>query len=305
MVRVSNYALHTVSLANMQAVQSRLAEHNVAISSGKVAQRYSGIAPESGRLVNLESLLQELNQFKENNDLVDTRLQAMESATSQMFDIASQIRTQLVQAMNPGNAEVMPLNELAQSLLEQVGSLLNTEHNGRHLFAGSKTNTPPVDLNAAGFLPPPAVPSTADTLYYQGDATQLSTRADENVTVNYGVTADETGFEELIRALHIAANVTTAPVPDTNRINEALRVAELAVNDIPPIIARIGGSRAALESATKSHDDRMLYTQQTISDLENVDVTEAITLMSQDEITLEASFAMLAQMRSVSLLNFL
>ncbi len=305
MIRVSSLAMHTMSLANLQLVQSRMAEQSIAISSGKVAQRYSGVGLDAGRLVNLESLQHELDQFVRNNNLVDDRLQAMETATSNLFDIATEIRTKLVQALNAGNAEVMPLNQIAQSLLEQVASLLNTEHNGRRLFGGSVTNVAPVDLNAAGFNPPPAVPSAADTLYYQGDATKLSTRADDNLTVTYGVTADEAGFEQLIRTLHIAANVTTSPVPNMGMINEALRVAEQAIENLPTILSKIGASRASLDGANKSHDERMLYAQETISDIENVDITKAITLISADQITLEASFATLAQISRVSLLDFL
>ncbi len=305
MIRVSSLAMHTMSLANLQLVQSRMAEQSIAISTGKVAQRYSGVGLDAGRLVNLESLQQELDQFVKNNNLVDNRLQAMESATSGMFDIATEIRIQLVQALNAGNAEVMPLNQIAQSLLEQVASLLNTEYNGRRLFGGSVTNVAPVDLNAAGFNPPPAIPSAADTLYYQGDTTKLSTRADDNLTVTYGVTADEAGFEQLIRTLHIAANVTTSPVPNLNMINEALRVAEQAIENLPTILGKIGASRATLEGANSSHGERLLYTQETIGDIENVDITKAITLISADQITLEASFATLAQISRVSLLDFL
>ena len=96
-----------------------------------------------------------------------------------MVDIAANIRTQLVSAINEGNAPASGIDTLAQNMLNQVSSILNVDLDGRHLFAGSKTNTRPVDLNDAAFLVPPATyPSTADTTYYQGDAELLSVRAD-------------------------------------------------------------------------------------------------------------------------------
>ena len=306
MNRVTDLALQNLTLANLQMLQGRIADRNIQVSTGKISQRFSGIAPDARRLVNLEAVHSELTQFVANNQLADTRLQSMESAVSQIFDIASEFRTTMSQALNTGNVENMALNQTAQNLMEQVASLLNVKENGRYLFAGSKTDTAPVDLKDPNFLPPPAVyPGSADTSYYQGDTQKLSVRADKNLTVTYGVTADETGFEEIIRALHLAATATTNPVPDTTRLNEAMRVVVDAIKDIPQILSRIGAARASLDGANKAHDEALLYAEQTIGDLENVDLTKAITLLTADQNTLQASFAAIAQARNVTLVNFL
>lgn len=306
MFRVTSLAMQTIALSNIAMLQSRVAENSIAISTGKTAQRFSGIPENAGRLVDTEALHAGLDQYIKNNQLTDTRLQAMETSVSQIFDIATEFRKMMTQALNSGNAENMPIGVTAQNMLDQVASLLNVEQNGRYLFAGTKTNTAPVNLNAAGFNPPGTVyPSTADTGYYQGDTTKLVARASESLNVTYGVTANEQGFEELIRALHIAANTTTSPVADTIRLGEAMRLAVEAIDNIPPIISNIGSARATLERANASHDDQMLYAEQTIGEIENVDIAKAITLLTTDQTTLEASFATLVRMQRMSLLDFL
>ncbi len=49
----------------------------------------------------------------------------------------------------------------------------------------------------------------------------------------------------------------------------------------------------------------MLFTEQTIGEIENVDIAEAIARMNVDTITLEASFMVLSRLSELTLLNFL
>lgn len=306
MTRVSTIALQNFSIKTIETLQARMAERSIQVSTNKAAQRFSGIAADARRLVNLKTEHSRLSQFMTNNQLVDQRLQVMETNTTQIFDITTDLRTTLVQALSGGVSTAIPLQDIAQSMLDRIQGLLNVQVGGRYLFAGSITNRPPVDFTDSNYtVPGPAIPSAADKNYYQGDATKLSTRASDNLTLAYGINADETGFEEIIRALQLVITTNTSPPPDEARLSEALRVVNLALDDIPPLVARIGGSRSSLESANTEHDETLLLAERSINDLENVDIVKAITLLSADRLTLEASFAALAQMRDVSLVNFL
>ena len=80
---------------------------------------------------------------------------------------------------------------------------------------------------------------------------------------------------------------------------------EEAVKELPDVVSRIGAARASLETASATHAETLLYTEQGIGEIANTDLAGAITLLSADQTTLEASFAALAQIGRVSLLNFL
>lgn len=305
-MRVSTFAQQSFFLQEMQTLQARIADRNIEITSGKRAQRFAGIHIDAKQLVSVEATHARLTQFVGNNKLVDQRLQEMETATSGLVDIAGEMRTSLLQAINLDNANQMGLDTQAQALLAQVGSLLNTEFNGRFLFAGSKTDTRPVDFTDPGFVPPPSTyPSTANTTYYQGDQQTLKVRVDPNNEIDYGITADDPAIEKLIRGLHLTSTAIISPVPDDTRLNEAVRVLEEALAELPVLVSSIGVTRGTIETANKQHDETMLYAEQSIIDLGTTDVTEVITLLAADQTTLETSFAALAQMSRVSLLNFL
>jgi flagellar hook-associated protein 3 FlgL len=302
--RVATSAQQELMMSNIRALQSRVADTMIQASSGKVSQQYSGIAPDAKRLVGLEATDASLNQYVANNTLIDQRLQSMETNTSQAMDIASQLKSLLVQATSTGNAQNMGLDSTAKTLLDQVGSLLNVKLDGRYLFAGSATDTAPVDLTALA-APPSTYPSTADTSYYNGDGVTLSTKAGPNLDINYGVKADEPGFEELIRSLKLVSTAVLSPNPDMARLNEALDVVNKAIQDIPNITAKIGAARAGLTTANAAHGEAQQYVEQNITGIANVDVTDAITRLSADQTNLQASYATIAQLSNVSLLNYL
>lgn len=302
MDRVANFAQHQRNLAHILDAQKRLNDGQLQISSGKIAQQYSGVARDARRLVNMESSHVRTTQFISSNKLVDQRLQSMETNVSQIFDLVTQYKTLIINALNSDNSADLAMPVQSQSLMDQITALLNTEQDGRYLFAGTRTDAKPVDQ--AGLPATYTIPTSDGDAsgYYVGDATQLAVQADDNFTVTYGVTADETGFEQAIRAMHM---VVIGPPNDRATLDEALRVINQAIDGVSDIRTQIGASRAALENVNARLGDFLTFTEQTISDLENTDVTEVITNMNSDQVGLEASYAIISRLSNLSLTQFL
>ena len=302
MTRVTNFAQHQRNLSHILDAQKRLNEGQLQISSGKRSQHYSGVARDARRIVNVEAGHIRTTQFIANNKLVDQRLQTMETNVSQVFELVTQYKTLIIKALNADNSSDLAMPLQTQALMEEVTALLNMEQDGRFLFAGSRTDTRPVDQPG---LPAIYTIPTADgdsSGYYVGDATSLTVQADENFTVSYGITAGDLGFEQAMRAMHM---VVIGPPNDRATLNEALRVIDQAVNGVSDIRTKIGASRAALENVNSRLDDFLLFTEQTISDLENTDITKVITNMNSDQVAVEASFAVISRLADLTLTRFL
>ncbi len=305
MTRVADYAQTILTQANLARAQARSTDLNIQISTGKKAQRYSGIATDARRLVSLESAHAKISQYMKNIKAVDVRLQTMESSISGAFDLAVAFQVTLVNALNSENANDMPLAQEAQDRLATLAGLLNVKQDGRYLFSGGRTDIAPVDINDPNFVTPPGTyPSSADTSYYQGDSKLLSVRADDDVTITYGVTAADPAVEKLVRALHLTATLGAGAV-DKARLQESLRLVKEAIDELPQVRSRIGTAQNMLEATSAKHENFLLYTEKTLSDIENVDVTEAAVKLSAVQTTLEASFAVLARTNNLSLLRFL
>ena len=302
MTRVANFAQHQRNLAHILDAQRRLNEGQLQISSGKKSQQYSGVARDVRRIVNVEAGHVRTTQFMSNNKLIEQRLQTMETNVAQVFELVTQYKTLVINALNANNSSDLAMPIQTQALLDEVSALLNVEQDGRFLFSGTRTDTRPVDQTGlpAGYVIPTSDGDASG--YYVGDTTKLTVQADENFAVTYGVTADDLGFEQTIRAMHM---VIIGPPNDRATLDEALRVIDQAIDGVSDIRTQIGASRAVLENVNSRLDDFLLFTEQTISDLENTDITKVIINMNSDQVAVEASFAVISRLADLTLTRFL
>lgn len=302
MTRVATLAQHTQLNSLISRTQSKLADFNLQIVSGKNSQDYKGIAADASRLISLETSHTRVSQFIKNNNDADRIMNTMESHVARIFDVMTDFKTLLVDGLNASNAAELNMTSQAQEMLEEVAALLNVQEAGRYLFSGSMTDTPPVDLTT---LPVSYVLPTVDgasSAFYQGDTQQHLIRAAENFDVTYGVHAGEQGFERVIRSLDVM--VKGGPI-DRTTMEHSLSIVNQTLDDLPDIRTRIGTSRSAIEGTNQMHNEFILFTEQAISDIENVDLTKAVTLMNSAQVSLDASFLSLARLGELSLMNFL
>lgn len=306
MTRVVNLAQHNLIMSYIRDTQTRVQDTQIQMASGYKSQTYSGIAPDARQLLNLASSKARIDQYQANNKTVDLRLQTMETSTAQVIDAATQLKTLLTNALNASNANDLAVGTQAQNLLNEVAKQLNVKIGDRYLFAGSKTDTAPINLSAPGYSAPPTVyPSVADTGYYQGDSVVMTTRAADDYDLSYGVNANDPAFEKIIRALQLTATVTTTPTLDRDRLQDALTLATDAIGGLTTIRSGIGANQNALEATNENHADMSTYMDQSIIDITSVDVTEAASRVAQDQLMLQASYMTISQLSQLSLANYL
>lgn len=160
--------------------------------------------------------------------------------------------------------------------------------------------------------------------YYNGDLLELNHRMDVNRELNLGVNAVDPAFEKAIRAMGIIAQgqFGTAGGLDQNitRVTEALYLLNDALehpapgtppygteqaSDIESVQRLIGTNQKIISDKNKDHLKFIGFLDTQIGDIENIDQSEAITRLLDESRTLQASFQTLAEVRNLSLLNFL
>lgn len=299
MTRVATLAQSAAMLARLISTQARVQARESQIASGKQAQTFAGVARNASRLVSLEGRHVRVSQYVVNNNLVDARLQPMDAAVDTVFQTVSDLRTLILQALNSATGDASPIVQEAEHLLEVVASALNTKHNSRYLFAGSKTSTPPVQVP----VPNPTTFGVTDNNYYQGDSVILTIHVDDDVTLSYGMTADRAGFQQAIAALKAA---TQAGKTNDNELMEtALDLANQALKALPGYRAEIGSLQGTLARLNDSHNAFLLYAENLIGDVENVDIPLAVTQLANDLTLLEASYLTLTRIASLTITRFL
>jgi len=317
--RVSTLAQQQLITSNALRTQRNVNDLQVQIASGKKTQSFSGIAENAGRLVNLKSELSQAEQFIQNITITEKRLDLMAFAMDQIEGIARKARTDFATALNGSEADDIQLSLMAQASLDQIVEIFNTKDDSRFLFSGGAIETKPVNLsNAAYTAPVPGSPpifvQTVETGYYQGDAVVQSTRADDGFSIAYGINADESAFEKLIRTLDNVSNVTfTDPITAQEKtfLTAAMtELTELIDNNgvdktLSELRADIGLDRVILDNIRDKHNDFLQFSKDSIAEIENIDSAEVITSLNFEQIQLEASFTTIARIQTLSLSNFL
>ncbi|OAZ07990.1 hypothetical protein TH4_19515 [Thalassospira tepidiphila MCCC 1A03514] len=186
-------------------------------SSGYKSRNYAGIADSTQRLLNLETEYSRTEQYLRNTTQGKLRLQSMETAVDSMLTIATEMKSLLIQASSAQQADDVNIRNEADQALQQIANLLNTNLDGRFLFAGGRSEEPAVDIEKIGapdnYISKLNTSVTSGALLSSlgvttnGTLQIVSTDVDGNSstsTVNYNAATDD--IDDILDAIN---NVTT------------------------------------------------------------------------------------------------
>lgn len=296
--RIGDFAQADRMTSLLLQTQTRTRLTQAQISTGKVSDRFQDMAPDVERLIDVKVTLQTNQQFQDNNDYTNRKLTVMEAAVSDLFDTATRAQTLAIQRANDGSAFPGMIGPEFESLLDQAVALLNTDMDDRYLFGGSRTDEQPIvlDPNFANFGLP-------DDTYYQGDELDITVRADLNIDVSHSMSANLEGFQELIGGIRglINGDVLDDPVV----LENSLGLIHESLGKIADYQAELGSRQSQLDRINQRHTDAEVYLENRISEIEDVDITEAITRLADDQVLLEGAMATIGRLNQLSLVDFL
>lgn len=297
--RIATFS-QTQSLINStMRTQSAYAQAQTQISSGLKSDSYEGIASDTSQVLNLENQYSTLVTRSELAQSALDRSESMYSAVSSLLDLGNSFLSDLSAAISGVGYEDDSLQTVAEQGLEQIASLLNTQVAGRYLFSGSATNSAPVDLDSyTGAL---SSPSTADTSYYTGNDYIQSVTLSDGFTLDYGVTADNEAFEEIIRAFSLASNNPS----DETALTEAYELLSNALDDLAVLNADISQGSQTLDQVIDDQLSELNLIDTLISNLTEVDLAEVSVRLEELETQLEAAYSVTTRLLNLNLTDYL
>jgi flagellar hook-associated protein 3 FlgL len=299
-MRVATFAQSDKMITDALRLQAVVANKQVQESSGVLSTDFGGYGSDAQHVVNLQVSVTRAQSYIDAATLADSKVQVMYSAVGSMTDILSQLRSQLSAASTGSTTEANSVISSAQQMLQEMGSLMNTQYDGQYVFAGGRTDTAPVDLTS--FASGTGSTTTADTSYYKGDSEIASVRVAAGESVSYGVTADNSAFEEVMRVLKFVANSTSLSSAD---ITSALDLAGTALDDTAAVQAKLSGAASSIETASARQTEYKSYAESLSSDLTSVDVAAVTAQISTYQSQLTASYSALGKILSLNLSSYL
>jgi flagellar hook-associated protein 3 FlgL len=208
------------------------------------------------------------------------------------------------------NTQGETIQEQAKAVLNQVGGYLNIQTGSGYVFSGSKTTTPPFNLNG---LPDPGTLTTSVGVappngYYEGDAVVAKATIDNNVTLSYGITAANPSIEQFVRVLNYLANAppfNPASSTDVANVTQATAQLNQSVQQLQTLEGTVSLQQGQLSSTLTTQQNALAIAKGNISNIESVDPATAITQLDTLQTQLEASYQAVSMISQLSLVNYL
>ncbi|SHM38121.1 flagellin [Roseibium suaedae] len=294
-MRVATFGQTSTVLQNAMKTQARLAEKQIQESTGLISTDYGGLGSSAGAVASLEVSAARTEASISTAEQALSRIEMIYDALGSMSDLMTDLRAQLSAAsVNTDDT----LQATAEAMLEELTSLLNTQYEGRYLFAGGETETKPVDLSG---LTTTGL-TTEDTNYYQGDDYVQSVRLSSDRSLDYGITADNTAFETAIRTLSYLASATDLTSEDLAAASELLVDAQ---DQILALQSVAGIKASTLETYISDQEDYLATVTDLATTLASVDIAVVAVEAANYKTQLEASYSALGTMTSLSVLDYL
>ena len=331
---ISTAGQNLTRLIQLTDLRYKLNDLERQIVTGKRTDTFSGLGADSQRLQGLRADENELGSFINGGKRVLTRTQLMSSAMDNVDSAALDVIAMFQLQVKEGSVEINDINRVAGDRLDIIHDLMNSNSEGRYLFAGTDISSPPMsspsnlDSTIQGLVDD-WMDGTLTTDQFLSDvqglnngqlgyaptldaAGNVTARIDESVEVDYTVKADDPGMRSIMIGVALAKHLREPGPGDVVTNDDFYKV----FNEIPQIIRDgrgdleqdrfdVGTAYELVNSTINKHKTDQSTLSGIVDDLENVDMTETITKLQTLQTQLTASFQTANIVQSMSLVNFL
>ena len=319
MSRVSSLGTTQFLLQDVLRNQASLFEHQKQTTTGMKSDTYTGISRDVGTLSGAKAILSRSEQFVASNLEVERRMAIYDATLEGLRGVAQEMRDNVLTAVNTDSGIAM--RSQLNNLFDTSVNLLNTRDNGRYVYAGTRTDTPPVKVTTqTGLAAVTADITTTPANVFTNNSLKQNTQIDDNLTMTYGVLGEDVGkdlMESMRRMIRFDdgtenfGQTTGGPFSNplttdqANFLKGELQRLNNTIDTIDKFHAQVGVNMMAMEDVQSRHQHDIGFMKVFISDIEEVDIGEAITKMQQDQVALEVSYRVLSQVSRSTLLDFI
>ncbi|KRP25615.1 MAG: hypothetical protein ABS22_06325 [SAR92 bacterium BACL16 MAG-120322-bin99] len=306
-MKVSTSQIFERAMAQMSAQQSKVANMQTQLATGKQIIRPSDNPDQAGLIQRLSTALNRQDSYASNLGALTSRLKAEESALMTTENIMQRVRELAVQATNDtlSTSDRKIIATEVKALRNELLSLANTQDvSGNYVFAGSMARTKPFAENAQG------------TLVYQGDSNRIMVDISDQrqmqlnrpgsevyssiVRETAGGTSERVGFFSVLDDFSAALDNN-----NTAQMQSSLGEISQLTQNTAVAIADVGSRMAMADFQTDALNDVKARYQQLLSNAEDLDYASAITQLTSEMMSLEAGQSSFAKISQLSLFDYI
>ena len=143
-VNKSMYPVQT-GFSVISQMQQRMSDLQMQLGSGQKSSTLAGMKRDLPMSLSVRTRLDKIEGYSANIETVDLRLSFLDKTMTRFDKIEGEGRTSAVQGQyGTNNINMATLPDLSRARFDEVIEMLNSDVAGRYLFAGTKTDKPPV-----------------------------------------------------------------------------------------------------------------------------------------------------------------
>ncbi|MEZ5542590.1 MAG: flagellar hook-associated protein FlgL [Pseudomonadota bacterium] len=300
-MRISTAQLFQQRVTAMQNQQATLARTELQMSTGKRLVSPSDDPAASLRSLQLHEHQTMNQQYIENIDTAQSRLELEEGTLATGIDLLQRVRELAVNALNAtlSPEDLKTVEVEVRSLMDGLVAVANTRNvSGEFMFSGYQSDTMPFAVDAAG------------TVTYNGDQgrQQLQVSAsrqlpvtDNGMHVFMGVARAAGGTGSVFDVVKDFADALAAGAP----AGETLTDIDVAMDQLTGVRADVGSRLRTAQEQRDINQSFGLVLDRERSDLVDLDYTEAVSKFNRELLALQASQQVFSKVQELNLFNYL
>jgi flagellar hook-associated protein 3 FlgL len=282
-------------LADLNRVSERLTRTQSKIASNREITRPSDDPFNTARALELRTSIESTRQYQRNIQDAQGWQETAEIALADITEAihrARELVTEGATDTTPPEAREAIAQEIDQ-LIESVKQNANATYRGRHVFAGTATNTAPYEMGAN------------DT--YNGSPNDVMRQVGPGVELELGIRATEfLGDGSDGKLLQVLRDVSTHLKTDDGAALQAdLGLLDAKTDEVLGVRALNGARQNRLEAALSRLTEVEGAALQQLSETEDVDIAKAMIEFSSQQAAYQAALRAGASIVQVSLMDFL
>ena len=310
-MRISTNTFIEGSVGRLTDLQSKISKVQQQISSGKRLITPSDDPIAAAQVVEINNSIALNNQFAKNRLQLANNLNQTDVALSNISDVLQNINETILSASNglnsPEDKAVMATT--LQGQFDQLLSLANSSDSaGNYIFGGNNNNSIPFVKNATGqweYL------GSKDNLVVNVDHNSImpSTIVGSDLFANSADPIVDPKKDGIFNQLAIAINALKDPA--TTSTNFDLAISNLASyynltsNQVNSVRSDVGNRLKMIDQLDSLGSSRGLQLTQSLSNLQDLDYTQAISDFSRQQTVLQAAQQTFAQASKLTLFDYL
>lgn len=306
-MRISTNTIYQSGTNRLMDLQNDLSKLNEQISSGKKVRTPADDPVAAARILELTNSQNLNDTYAATRNVAKTSLETYETNMTSITNVILDAQASLVAAGNGAynNQQRVNIASELQGRLDSLIGLANTrDAQGNYMYSGHKTDTVPFVLNTV----------TGD-MDFQGDTSKRALQVDvqRQMPVTYsGSELFQANGNDLFANLKDMIGLLNTPITDattqqtfSNGLANTITKVQGVLDQVLNVRADLGSKLNELDTLDTTGSDMDLQYTSSISKLQDLDYTEALSDLSKRSTILEAAQKSYVQTSQLSLFAFI